>query len=68
MMADFCQQCSIDIFGKDTEDMKGLSTEEDTKKELFWPVLCEDCGPTHVDHLGRCISPYCSKQHGIKRS
>ena len=58
-MADFCKQCSIDLFGQDFHDMKGLSTEEDTKKGLFAVVLCEGCGPCQVDHEGNCISTDC---------
>lgn len=63
-MAEFCKQCSIDIFSKDFEDFAGLSTEEDTKKQLYALVLCEDCGPCQVDHTGECISSDCYKQHG----
>lgn len=64
-MASFCMQCSFDIWGHDDEDMKGASTEEDTRKGLFAIVLCEDCGPCQVDHTGKCISDDCYKKHGL---
>jgi hypothetical protein len=63
-MADFCKQCSIDMFGDDWYDLAGLSDEEQTASGLFAGVLCEGCGPTQVDHLGKCVNPDCLKQHG----
>lgn len=47
-----------------TDDLKGLSTEEDTRNGKYVEVLCEGCGPTFVDHEGRCVSPECIKKHG----
>lgn len=59
-MADFCFQCSLmlmfgphsdfDHFGKD-----GQITAEEVENGLGMLVLCEGCGPTRVDHLGRCL-------------
>jgi hypothetical protein len=63
-MADFCKQCSEATFGEDFGDMKGLSTEEDTRNDLFAMVLCERCGHTLVDHTGLCVSPHCVEKHG----
>lgn len=63
-MADFCRQCSIDIFGEDTGDMAGISTIESTNQQMFALVLCEDCGPCQVDHEGTCVSVDCLKKHG----
>ncbi len=63
-MADFCQQCLIESFGEDSGDLKGLSTEDDTKKGAYPIVLCEGCGPIQVDHHGKCISPDCYERHG----
>lgn len=63
-MADFCKQCSFDMWGEDYGDMKGLSTEEHSKSGLFSLVLCEDCGPCQVDHEGSCVSEDCFKCHG----
>lgn len=62
-MADFCKQCSIKIFGKDYGDLKGLSSEEDTKNGLFALVICEGCGEILVNHLGECASPDCTSKH-----
>lgn len=64
-MADFCKQCRIELFGEDDGDIARLSSEEDTKQELFCIVLCEGCGACQVDHTGRCISKDCLKKHGI---
>lgn len=60
-MADFCKQCSEEIFGRDFGDMEGLSTQEDTASGKFAVVLCEGCGSIQVDHTGKCISSYCKK-------
>jgi len=63
-MASFCQQCSLEIFGEDFTDHAGHTTAEQTRQGLFAVVLCEDCGPIQVDHVGRCVSPDCLKKHG----
>lgn len=63
-MASFCKQCSIDIWGEDDKDFAGVSTTEDTADRRFVHVLCEDCGPTLVDHEGTCVSVSCLKRHG----
>lgn len=64
-MSDFCKQCSMDIFGKDTGDMAGISTQEDTENGLYCVVLCEDCGAVQVDHEGNCISHDSNPSHGF---
>ncbi|MFC1453656.1 hypothetical protein ACFLQL_00565 [Verrucomicrobiota bacterium] len=68
-MADFCKQCVEELFDGPqegvTNDMEGLSTEEDTKEGLFPSVLCEGCGFIQVDHTGKCVTPDCPK-HGKK--
>lgn len=58
-MADFCRQCSIDVFREDFGDMKGLCEEG-----MMATVLCEGCGPTWVDHEGTCIGA-CARGHGV---
>lgn len=65
-MADFCKQCSEEIFDEDFEQLKGLSTPEDTENELYASAICEGCGFIQVDHHGQCISPQCLKKHGVK--
>lgn len=57
-MADFCQQCSIEIWGKDHRDLASLCLLGE-----FVEALCEGCGPTYVDGDGKCVNPYCEK-HG----
>lgn len=64
-MADFCKQCSIDVFGEDYRDLAGLMMDEDADKGYVYHVLCEDCGPNCVvDNQGVCQSRTCLKQHG----
>lgn len=66
-MADFCQQCSIEIFGSDFGDFKGLGTLTDEQRAdggWGWPVLCEECGMTLVNEEGACIMRDCLKKHG----
>lgn len=50
-MADFCRQCSKEVFGEDFGDLKGLVP----KFGPFAAVICEGCGATHVDLGGNCI-------------
>jgi hypothetical protein len=47
-MADFCQDCCLDYFGKDTRDLAGLCAENEEAL-----VLCEHCGVIIVDHNGK---------------
>lgn len=49
-MADFCKQSSIELFGKDFGDLKGLCGTADSVV-----VLCEECGKSSVDSDGRCL-------------
>ena len=63
-MADFCQQCSIDTFGEDSRDLAGLIAEAEVRRGFCALVLCEGCGPTQVDHEGRCVSDDCLCGHG----
>lgn len=51
-MSNFCRDCSIKHFGKDFEDLAGLSTPEDTATKRFAAVICEGCGPVWVNHEG----------------
>ena len=39
-MADFCKQCTLELFGPEMEnDFKGLTTEEDTKNEDLYKCV-----------------------------
>lgn len=62
-MADYCKQCSINIFGKDHEDLKGIA-----KPHAAIGAICEGCGYTNVNHEGVCCGP-CMIDHktGDKR-
>lgn len=51
-MADFCKQCSIDMWGKDTQDLAELITKEEVDKGYGAVVICEGCGIIRVDHEG----------------
>jgi len=59
-MADFCKECSEEMFDKDFKELAGLQGED---KEKFPVVICEGCGPIQVDNEGKCISRDCEK-HG----
>lgn len=62
-MADFCKECSIEMFGKDFEELANITTEEDEKEGLFAVVICEGCGVIQVDHTGKCVSEDCMGDH-----
>jgi len=67
-MADFCKQCSMEIFGEDFGDMANLGKLESGDLEKLkrgegWSVLCEDCGSIVVNEEGECIAEWC-KKHG----
>jgi hypothetical protein len=63
-MADFCKQCSIELFGKDYKDLKGFCTKKQNKAGKYPVVLCEGCGGIQVDYDGKCVSEDCIKGHG----
>lgn len=67
-MAEFCRQCTKILFDEDTSDFEDISLEEDTKKNLYYVVVCEGCGVIQVDHLGNCISEDCEGEHRRKNS
>lgn len=50
-MADFCKQCSEELFLVDFGDMAGLIPSDETAIS----VLCEGCGPTLVNPQGECL-------------
>lgn len=66
-MADFCARCSLDLYFHPEGDFahfgkSGAITAEDVTNGMGMLVLCEGCGPTYVDHLGRCLGG-CAEQH-----
>ena len=62
-MADFCKQCSIDVFQEDFGDMKGVTKVEHWEVGLANQVLCEGCGIIQVNPEGSCVSSNCIKKH-----
>ena len=65
-MADFCQQCSLEMFGMDFRELAELGPKGSVlPPEHGWTALCEGCGPTLVDQDGKCIAAYCP-EHGSK--
>ena len=63
-MADFCKQCSEELFGEDFKDLAKLGDPKKMEQGFYPVVLCEGCGPIQVDYFGKCISPDCLKKHG----
>lgn len=49
-MADFCKQCSEELFGHDSKDLAELCNDPGRTE-----ALCEGCGWIWVDHTGRKI-------------
>lgn len=64
-MADYCKQCAIEWFGADFRDLAGLLSKEDHEAGLVYPVTCEGCGYTWVNHEGECVNQFCP-EHGSK--
>jgi hypothetical protein len=66
-MADFCKQCSIEVFGEAGQDLAGLLTPEEAAQGMCVSELCEGCGPTRVDIEGNCLEYDCMRHgHGEK--
>lgn len=66
-MADFCKQCSIEIFGEDYGDLALTpdSKERGTLQPGYgWLHICESCGPILTDDDGVCTDPKCPI-HGV---
>lgn len=61
-MADFCKQCSEELFGEDFADFAGTCD-----RGAHTTVLCEGCGVSVVDYTGTCTSTNCLKEHGIPK-
>lgn len=58
-MAGYCRQCGLDLFRHDFREFADLIDPEDVREGRCCPVICEGCGPTLVDHKGRCVSEEC---------
>lgn len=46
-MADFCRDCSLEMFNKDFRDLADIVKEGQVLR-----TICEGCGPILVDHNG----------------
>lgn len=64
-MADFCLQCSLEVWGEDSKDLAGITTPDDWAQGKAAVVVCEGCGPIQVDPEGRCINVDCAEKHGV---
>lgn len=62
-MADFCKQCSIELFGEPSPDLADLLTLEEESQGLSCKALCEGCGFISIDNEGNCLTPECLR-HG----
>jgi hypothetical protein len=51
-MAEFCQECSYELFGYDTKDFANPNMEKANEEGNYLAYLCEGCGHILVDHKG----------------
>jgi len=58
-MANFCKSCSIELFGKDFEELK---PKEPAEPGYYYSGICETCGMIQVDNDGDCVSEDCNRQ------
>lgn len=54
-MADYCKQCSMEIFGEDFRELASIVSLQEEAEGLAANVLCEACGPTKVNNAGECL-------------
>lgn len=59
-MADFCSQCSIEIFGADYHELALLGRGKELLPGCGYVTICEGCGVTRVDLYGKCLGD-CAK-------
>jgi len=62
-MADFCKQCSEELFNEDFGDLANLC---EPSHHIY--ALCEGCGKTIVNHAGVCVDTNCMKHHGASHA
>lgn len=53
-------QCSIELFGCDTKELRGMCGTD-----TVCCAQCEECGCIYVDREGRCVDENC-KKHGVR--
>lgn len=65
-MADFCKECSIELFGEDFKELAQLLPKENYDEFNGAGALCEGCGGyITVNYEGECRSASCLK-HGAR--
>lgn len=67
-MADFCKQCTEELFQVGHNDLSNLVSAEEEAEGYMATVLCEGCGPIQVNREGKCLSHDCDKKHGPQAS
>lgn len=65
-MLEYCQQCSLELFGMDRKDLAGIVSESDFKAGHVPYGTCAGCGLIQVDATGSCVDSACPK-HGIHK-
>lgn len=58
-MAEFCKQCTLEVWGDYPSDFVGITTHEDVAEGMYAWVLCESCGHIPVDVDGSCVGENC---------
>lgn len=58
-MADYCKQCSLDIFGMDYRELAGITQKEEWEQGRAASTICEGCGAIQIDPDGNCASEDC---------
>lgn len=66
-MADFCKQCSEELFEQDFKELAGITKPTIWAEGKSCIVLCEGCGLIQVDPEGRCVSTDCLRALSHKR-
>lgn len=61
-MADFCLECSDNMFGEGYCDFIGVTLPETWARGEACVVLCEGCGWIQVAPNGACVSEDCLKK------
>jgi len=52
-MSGYCQQCSLELFGADQEDLAGFVSPAMATEGYGLLAVCEECGPIMIDPDGR---------------
>ena len=59
-MAEFCRQCTWELFGEDRSDLDHFGKGKPPLEPGYgYPCICEGCGFILVDDNGSCIEEAC---------